>query len=100
VILGTAIAGFGSGLDGSGPFEPSRRIEFTTRTGPVLPVATCLLEPAGDGTFFTRRVEILLQGSYRLVKPLIQRMATKGQNRYVAHLNNILEHGEEITWQP
>lgn len=74
--------------------EPNRRIEFTTRTGPVLPIATCLLEPANGGTLFTRRVEIPLQGAYRLAKPLLQRMATKGQQRYVTNLKNILEHDD------
>lgn len=72
--------------------EPNRRIEFTTRTGPVLPIATCLLEPTDGGTLFTRRVEIPLQETYRLAKPLLQRMATKGQQRYVTNLKNILEH--------
>ena len=81
-------------------FEPNRRIEFTTRTGPVLPVATCLLEPADGGTIFIRRVEIPLQGGYRLAKPLIQRKAIKGQQRYVTNLKSILEHGEQMTWQP
>lgn len=81
-------------------FEPNRRVEFTTRAGPVLPVATCLLEPADGETIFTRRVEIPLHGSYRLAKPLIQRMAITGQQRYVANLKSILEHGDQMTWQP
>ena len=74
-------------------FEPNRRIEFTTRTGPVLPVATCLLEPDDGGTVFTRRTEIPVRGVYRLLKPLIQRDTSRRQGMFVKNLKNILEGG-------
>lgn len=72
-------------------FEPNRRIEFTTKTGPVQPIATCLFEPADRGTMFTRRTEIPLKGVFRLMKPLIQRDATKRQERHLENLKRTLE---------
>lgn len=72
-------------------FDPNRRIEFTSRTGPILPIATCLLEPADAGTLFTRRTEIPVRGIYRLVKPLIQADTSRRQRVFVKNLKNILE---------
>lgn len=72
-------------------FEPKRRIQFTTRTGPILPIATCLLEPADGGTLFTRYTEIPVHGVYRIVKPLIQWDAIRRQKVFVKNLKNILE---------
>lgn len=76
-------------------FEPNRRIEFTTRTGPVLPVANCLFVPSNGGTWITRHVEIPLRGVYRLMRPLMQRDAPRRQERFVQNLKRILESGSD-----
>lgn len=73
-------------------FEPNHRIEFTTRTGPVLPIANLLFEPSDGGTLFTRHVEVPLQGAYRLMKPLLKRDAPRRQERFVQNLKRILEN--------
>ena len=74
-------------------FEPNRRIEYTTRTGPLKPTAACLLEPADGGTLFTRQVQIPIQGLHRLAKPMLQRMAPKRQAGFVHNLKHRLERG-------
>lgn len=72
-------------------FEPNHRIEFTTRTGPLLPIASYLFETSNGGTLFTRHTEIPLQGIYRLLKPLMQRDGPRRQERFVQNLKRILE---------
>lgn len=72
-------------------FEPDHRIEFTTRSGPVRPIATCRFEGADGGTLFTRHTEIPLKGIFRLMKPLIQRDAIRRQERHIENLKTILE---------
>ena len=76
-------------------FEPNLRIEFTTRTGPLLPIANCLFEPSDGGTLFTRHVQVPLQGAYRLMKPFMKRDAPKRQDKFVQNLKGILDsHGD------
>lgn len=93
----TVTAGFmGRRMDGEVEvtrFEPDRLIEFTSRTGPLLPIATCLVERTDEGTLFTRRTEIPLKGIFRPMKPLIERDATKRQKRHVENLKRTLEGG-------
>lgn len=72
-------------------FEPDHRIEFTTRSGPVRPIATCRFEGADGATLFTRRTEIPLKGIFRLMKPLIQRDAIRRQERHIENLKRILQ---------
>jgi len=72
-------------------FEPNHRIEFATRTGPLLPVATCLFESSNGGTLFTRHVEVPLKGFYRLLQPLMKRDAPRRQETFVQNLKRILE---------
>lgn len=72
-------------------FEPNHRIEFTTRTGRLRPIATCLFEPADRATLVTRHVEIPLHGLSRVMKPMMQRMGTQRQQRFVENLKRILE---------
>lgn len=72
-------------------FELNHRIEFTTRTGPLLPIANLLFEPSNGGTLFTRHVEVPLQGLYRLMKPLMKRDAPRRQERFAQNLKRILE---------
>ncbi len=76
-------------------FEPNRRIEFTTKTGPILPIATCLFETSNGGTLFTRRTVIPLTGIFRPMKPLIQRDAIRRQERHIENLKTILESSEK-----
>lgn len=71
--------------------EPNRRIEFTTRTGPLKPTTTYLFEPAPGGTRFTRHVDIPTQGVFRVMSPLMRRSAQKRNDRFVENLKRLLE---------
>jgi uncharacterized protein YndB with AHSA1/START domain len=72
-------------------FELNHRIEFTTRTGPLLPIATCLFKPSNGGTLFTRHTEVPLKGLYRLLQPLMKWDGPRRQERFVQNLKRILE---------
>lgn len=71
--------------------QPGRLIEYTTKDGPIRPVATCLMEPVGDGTRFTRHVEMPLEGFYRIVGPVMRSAVRKRQARFVQNLKRLLE---------
>lgn len=72
-------------------FEPNSRIEFTTRRGPVRPIATCLFEASDGRTLLTRRTEMPLKGVFRLIRPLIQRYNNRLQQVHVENLKRIVE---------
>ena len=71
--------------------EPNRRLEITTRTGPMRPIATYLLEPSTDGTRFTRHVDLPVQGPFRIMRWLIRKNAQKRNARFVQNLKDLLE---------
>ena len=71
--------------------EPNRRIQFTTRTGPVRPITTYLFEPASGGTRFIRHVDIPLNGVLRVMKPLMRKSVEKRNARFVENLKRLLE---------
>ena len=71
--------------------EPNRRLEITTKTGAMKPIATYLFEPANGGTRFTRHVDLPLQGPLRIMKPLMRRNAQKRNANFVQNLKDLLE---------
>lgn len=71
--------------------EPNRRLEITTKTGPMKPIATYLFEPANGGTRFTRHVDLPVQGAFRIMKPLMGRNAQKRNASFVQNLKTLLE---------
>ena len=71
--------------------EPDRRIQFTTRTGPLKPTTTYLFEPAAGGTRFTRHVDMPVQGAFRLMAPLMRGSVQKRNDRFVQNLKRLLE---------
>lgn len=72
-------------------FEPNRRIQITTREGPVKPVLTHRFEPSGNTTRYTRRVEIPPQGWFRILQPLLKVMPNPPNTRWARNLKRILE---------
>lgn len=72
-------------------FEPNRRVEITTMSGPLRPVTNYLLEAVGSGTRFIRRVDIPVEGKFRLMQPLMQRSAHRRNARFVQNLKDLLE---------
>ncbi|MEX0698848.1 MAG: SRPBCC family protein [Acidimicrobiia bacterium] len=73
-------------------FEPHRRIELTATEGPLKPTLTHRFEPANGGTRYTRRVEIPLEGFFRLVGPIMKASgaAHKRNARFAENLKDLL----------
>ena len=71
--------------------DQNRRVEFTTRTGPLKPTTNYLFESAADGTRFTRHVDLPLHGVFRVMKPLMRRMTQKRNARFVENLKHLVE---------
>jgi uncharacterized protein YndB with AHSA1/START domain len=71
--------------------EEGRRLELTTRTGPMRPTATYHFEPEDGSTRFTRTVEMPFRGPMRLMAPLIRRNLKKRNARFVDNLKSLLE---------
>ena len=71
--------------------EPYRRLEITTKTGPMRPIVTYLFEPANGGTRFTRHLDLPVQGSFRIMQPLMRRNAKKRNADFVQNLKDLLE---------
>jgi uncharacterized protein YndB with AHSA1/START domain len=72
--------------------EPNRLVEFTTRSGPLRPTTTYRFDPADGGTLFRRHVDIPVQGRFRLMKPVVARVARRRNARFVENLKRLLEH--------
>jgi hypothetical protein len=71
--------------------EVNRRLQFTTRTGPLKPTSTYLFESAGGETRFTRHVDMPLHGPMRILAPLMRRDLEKRNARFVQNLKALLE---------
>jgi uncharacterized protein YndB with AHSA1/START domain len=71
--------------------EEGRRLQFTTRTGPMRPISTYLFEPEDGSTRFTRTIEMPFSGPMRLMAPLIRRNLKKRNARFVDNLKSLLE---------
>ena len=52
-------------------FEPGRRLEFGTFSGPIRWEGEYRLEPAGEGTTLSQRGTMVFTGLWRLVEPLL-----------------------------
>jgi hypothetical protein len=74
-------------------FEPRRRIELTTRQGPLKPTLTHTFEPADGATRYQRHVQIPLDGMFRLVGPImkITGAARRRNARWAENLKTLLE---------
>jgi uncharacterized protein YndB with AHSA1/START domain len=71
--------------------EPNRRVEITTQTGPMRPIATYRFKPANGGTRFTRHVDLPIHGAMRLLAPLVRRNAASRNAGFVQNLKEHLE---------
>lgn len=71
--------------------EANRRLQFTTRTGPVKPTSTYLFESADGDTRFTRHVSVPLHGPMRIFAPLMRRDLEKRNTRFVENLKAMLD---------
>jgi carbon monoxide dehydrogenase subunit G len=72
--------------------EPGTLIRFDGRMGKMQPKVTNICEPEGQGTRFTRRVEIEPNGLMRAMTPLMKRMIGRSNDGFLVNLKQYLEH--------
>ncbi len=74
-------------------FEPPRRIELTTRQGPLRPILTHTFQGTDGATRYQRHVQIPLHGMFRLVGPIMRvtGAARRRNARFAENLKNLLE---------
>ena len=77
---------------GSNGLGANRLVEFTTRSGPLRPTTPYRFDPASGGTLFRRHVDIPLRGRFRIMKPVMARVARRRNARFVENLKHLLEH--------
>ena len=108
-LRGSGPVGVGSqidyrfGLSGGGgkavgevtAFESGRLETVHFSRGPMglTPTITLRFEPAGDGTRFTRRVEIETAGLTRLLEPLLAAMISRRNATFAENLRRRVEGG-------
>ena len=71
-------------------FEPDRRLVITALTGPVRPVQSFTLEPAGEGATLILHVDVTCLGLFRLLEPVFPPMFRKLWRGYLGNLKNKL----------
>lgn len=69
--------------------EPSRGVHDQERTAQADDDVS--LDPADGGTLFRRHVDIPVQGRFRLMKPVMARVARRRNARFVENLKRLLE---------
>jgi polyketide cyclase/dehydrase/lipid transport protein len=72
-------------------YEPPRRLVLGGQMGKMAPTVTQTVEPQGDGSRFTRRVEMEPPGIMRLMAPFMGGTFRKKNAGFVANLKRVLE---------
>ena len=72
-------------------YEPPRRLELRGQMGKMAPTLTLSVEPQGDGSRFTRRVEMEPPGIMRLLAPFMKGTFRKQNAGFVENLKRVLE---------
>lgn len=71
-------------------YEPPRRLELQGQIGKMAPTLTPSVDPQGDGSRFTRRVEMELPGIMRLMAPFMKGTFRKQNAGFVENLKKVL----------
>jgi uncharacterized protein YndB with AHSA1/START domain len=72
-------------------YEPPRRLVLRGKMGKMAPTLILSVEPQGEGSRFTRRVEMEPPGMMRLIAPFMRGMFRKQNAGFVANLKRVLE---------
>ncbi|MET1012583.1 MAG: SRPBCC family protein [Actinomycetota bacterium] len=72
-------------------YEPPRRLELRGQMGKMAPTLTLSVDPQGDGSRFTRRVEMEPPGIMRLLAPFMKGTFRKQNAGFVENLKKVLE---------
>jgi uncharacterized protein YndB with AHSA1/START domain len=73
--------------------DPPRKASFRVLDGPVRPFGTVTVEPAGEGSRFTLRLDFEGHGFGKLIAPLARRDSRKQVPQDQARLKERLESG-------
>jgi carbon monoxide dehydrogenase subunit G len=74
-------------------YEPPRRAVFLGQMGKMAPTVILTVEPEGQGSRFTRRVDMEMPGPMRLMVPFMHGMLRKRNAGFAANLKRVLETG-------
>ena len=83
--------GKSEGLVTIAEYEPPRRVQLRGQMGKMAPILTLSIEPQGDSSRFTRRVEMEPPGILRLLAPFMKGTFRKQNEGFVANLKRVLE---------
>jgi uncharacterized protein YndB with AHSA1/START domain len=72
-------------------YEPPRRLVLRGQMGKMAPTVVLTVDPQGEGSRFTRRVEMEPPGIMRLMAPFMGGMFRKQNAGFVANLKRVLE---------
>jgi carbon monoxide dehydrogenase subunit G len=72
-------------------YEPPHRVVLKGQMGKMAPTLTLTVEPEGQGSRFTRGVEVEPPGIMKLMAPLMKGMFRKRNAGFVANLKRVLE---------
>ena len=87
---------FMGAVEGSGEivgYAVDEKIELQFQMGSLRPHVWNLFESVGDGTRFTRRVELPPPGVMKLMSPLMRIMLSRRNRQHVSDLKRLLEAG-------
>ena len=74
-------------------YRPPRETAVRGIMGKMRVEVTHIVEPEGDGSRFTRRIEVTPPGPAVLMTPVIKRMIRKANLGFIANLKRVLEEG-------
>lgn len=72
-------------------YEPPRTVVLRGQVGKMAPTLTLTVEPEGEGSRFTRRIEMDPPGMMRLMAPFMKGMFRKQNAGFVENLKRVLE---------
>jgi uncharacterized protein YndB with AHSA1/START domain len=74
-------------------YQPPHVIALRGAMGKMKAGVTHSVEPEGEGSRFTRRIEVTPPGPAILMTPVIKRMIRKANLGFIANLKRVLEEG-------
>lgn len=74
-------------------YQPPRETALHGTMGKMKVGVTHSVEPEGEGSRFTRRIEVRPPGPAVLMTPVIKRMIRKANLGFIANLKRVLEEG-------
>ena len=83
--------GVSEGTEAVSEYEPPHRVVLKGRMGKLAPTTILTVEPEGQGSRLTRRVEMKPPGMLRVMDPFMKGMAHKQAAGFLENLKQVLE---------